>query len=996
MAKNPRVRRTYQTGEEEIGFVTRSEDFLTENNGALSKAEARFAVFDSVTRKVESAIKSSTDSIEYLGKALKKVDEASRELSQEFFVKSTSKAETQKALDYIKGRYIGSGDLNSFADSSSLAREGDTYKTLVTIRRITGAENKKALAEIAKEKGFSVSYSKQKGFEDFATIKYRAEKTLLASYAQEHEDYLKAKQNGLPWTGSKEARLTAETRVEKATFGGLFKQSDKLYKNQKAEEERQEVQKALEEEEKTQREKEEKQRALEEKKQEAFEKQERRAYNQEQRRIQRQIERLEGKTALDGRSYAEIFEASRGENAPALTRKEELEAYKNIEAEDKKAREEQAQREEQAKEAESSRKRSLGAVLKIWAGITILADIARRILTAVLDKASKERSDFIGGASLGVSAVDVRNYRNIEKAKGLPEGSFMGFLSDLQTNFGDPRNINREALEEIAPYIPEAIVPLVQAGKMNLQELAKIILDKAQSLIEEGKDWSGEEVGVTESRRSILTSIGRFSPHAKAIAENMVDTDLYGVFAGQAKGVDAYLEAGLGAKTKFTETELAQYKEIVQLVDGIKGQFKSIQDDIMTDIVRSFSGIVNWLYNLDIGKSEENKLEDQIERQERVEQSKVEMMDIKATMRTLIASSLEGLDLASLGDKNFSDVDSMLSYMVKKPQAFLSKLQSDKKYASLKNLLSSEDVLAMLGAYKIAEESYQELDEQSQKPLDEISYKYSEYTQAGMAGRAKSDSFIQALRQRATPWEVQQYAMSKNKYYKPVVAEPNPFDDFGEVLTYIQEASDKNEEAWRDERMKSALDAFATRLQEKTGKRGISTFLDGHIAPENTLEAVKNLRESLKKAGYSLGAEDFAILNEILKDNAPELRKRITGADWELEEHIAPYQRALDSKNLNNLEQMFLTLFSASAEGVLLGAMEDAKRQAEAKGWDASKSHETVNFKSVDEGKLQIDVNINNSASNKEITVSANSRLTTPTLKDKISTSMQINNWSSQ
>ena len=64
MARNPRIRRTYQTGEEEVGFITRSEDFLSKGKGgALSKAEARFAVFDSVTRKVESSIKSSTDSI---------------------------------------------------------------------------------------------------------------------------------------------------------------------------------------------------------------------------------------------------------------------------------------------------------------------------------------------------------------------------------------------------------------------------------------------------------------------------------------------------------------------------------------------------------------------------------------------------------------------------------------------------------------------------------------------------------------------------------------------------------------------------------------------------------------------------------------------------------------------------------------------------------------------------------------------------------------------
>lgn len=886
MAKNPRIRRTYQTGEEEIGFVTRSEDFLTENNGALSKAEARFAVFDSVTRKVESSIKSATDSIEYLGKAIKKVDETSRELSQEFFVKSTSKAETQKALDYTKGRYIGSGDLSSLADSSSLAREENTYKTLETVRRITGAENKKALADIAKEKGFSVSYSKQKGFEDFATIKYRAEKTLLDSYAQEHEDYLKAKQNGLPWTGSKEARLTAESRIEKETFGSLFKQSDKLYKEQQ----------------------------------------------------------------------------------------------------------EQAQKEKQAKEAESSRKRSLGAVLKIWAGITILADIARRILTAILDKASKERSDFIGGASLGVSAVDVRNYRNIEKAKGLPEGSFMGFLSDLQTNFGDERNINEDALTEIAPYIPEAVAPLVRAGKMNLQELSKIILDKAQSLIEEGKNWRGEEVGVTESRRSILTSLGRFSLHAKAIAENMVDTDLYGVFAGQAKGVDAYLEAGLGAKTKFTETELAQYKEVVQLVDGIKGQFKTIKDDIMTDIVRSFSGIANFLYNLDIGKRDEEKLKDQIERRDRVFQSMTEMSNIKSTMSNLIGARLEGLDLASIGGKDFDSVDSMLDYMTKHPDVFMAKLKGFSAYAPLRNILSSDEMLAMLGVYKIAKESYKELETQSKKPIDKIKYNYTDYTQAGMSLRVAEDPFIQEFKSQSTPWEAHQYALSSDKGYSSLVSEPDLFDSFGEILTYIQEASTKAMTEDRDLNMRQVLDKFATYLSGTTGHY-VGTGSEAGVAPRSSAEAVRNINSYLKGIGYTLTESDFDKFNSIIMDMGDEdAFRRVTGIEWSEKNKIAPYQRALDYKKERQFGQSVSALISASAEGALLNAMEDAVRKAEGKGLDSSKSTKSIHLSSVDEGKLKIDVSINNEASREGITVSASSRLTTPTLKDKIDTAIQVNN----
>ncbi len=993
MAKNPRTRKTFQTGEEEIGFVTRSEDFLSKDpQGLLSKFEGRFAVFDSVAKKLENALKSSTDNIEYLGASLKKKIDTG-ELIKEQFIKSSSLAEAQKAIDFTNQKLIGSGNLNQLSDASRLAVRGDTYSTLETVRRITGAENKALLADIAKEKGFSVSYSKQKGFEDFATIKYRAEKSLLESYMREHEDYLSAKEKGLPWGGSKEARLTAESRFEKETFGSLFSQSDKLYKANKAEEERREIQKALEEEEKTQRAEEEKQRALEEKKQETFEKQERRAYNQEQRRIQRQIERLEGKTALDGRSYAEIFEASRDENSPVLTRKEELEAYKSIEAEDKKAREEQAQKERERKESEASKRGVLGLGFKIVAGIVALTDIVRRLLTAVLDKASKERSDFIGGATLGVSAVDVRNYRNIEKAKGLPENSFMGFFSDLQANFGDERHINENALAEIAPYIPEAVVPLVRTGKMDLQELAKIILDKAQSLVEEGKNWNGENVGVTEARRSILTSLGRFSPHAKAIVENMVDTDLYGVFAGKAKGVDAYLEAGVGAKTKFSETELAQYKEVVQLVDGIKGQFKTIKDDIMTDIVRSFSGIANFLYNLDIGKSDEEKLKDQIERRDRVSQSMTEMTNIKSTMRNLIGSRLEGLDLASIGGKDFNDVDTMLDYIMKKsPVLLMAKLQGSSAYAPLRNILSSEEVLAMLGAYKIASESYEELEKQSKKPLDEIKYNYTDYTQAGMAVRASEDPLIKMFKGNSTPWEAHQYALSSDKGYKPLMSEPDLFEDFNEVLSYIQEAPTKKIAEKRDLNMRQALDMFTTYLARQTGHYVGINSKEG-VAPKSADEAIQNIHSYLKGFGYTLTESDFAKLNSIITGMpGTDAYQRVTGIKWNDEGKLAPYQKSLDYKKRKQLEQYVSALISASEGGALPNLMEDAIRKAKDKGWNMENTNQNIRLRSLDEGKLKIDVTVNNEAKRDGFTVSAGSRLTTPTLTDKIDFSLNVNN----
>jgi hypothetical protein len=168
-----------------------------------------------------------------------------------------------------------------------------------------------------------------------------------------------------------------------------------------------------------------------------------------------------------------------------------------------------------------------------------------------------------------------------------------------------------------------------------------MILDKAQSLIEQGIDWKGDRVGEEQARRSILNSLNRVSTHAKNITENMVDTNAMGVYAGKAKGVQNYLEAGTNVSTKFTEQELAQYEEIAQLVNGIKGQFQMIKDDIMTGILLDFKNIIGWLGQLNLGKSEGDKMKDAIERRDRVESSLAEMRNIGESLEPFVSVKFE-------------------------------------------------------------------------------------------------------------------------------------------------------------------------------------------------------------------------------------------------------------------------------------------------------------------------------------------------------------------
>lgn len=329
---------------------------------------------------------------------------------------------------------------------------------------------------------------------------------------------------------------------------------------------------------------EEKQKELEDKKQKAYEQKERRAYNLEQQRIQRQIEQLEGKLALDGRTYAEIFEASREENAPVLTRKEELEEYKRIEAEDKKAKEEQSQKEKEAKEAEASRRRVLGTVLKVIGAVTLLTNIARRILTAVLSSAEKAREDTVIAHNLGTSYQQLQYYGVLEKAHGMKEGTLASALQDIQNKFGNLTNLDEKAVGELARVMGSEIQSLVLTGMGGDEpdKLMEKILDKYFLNYKAGKNSIGQYVGQEQARRELVSALNKVSPALSSILATMIETNQSGVFKGKVGSFKDFKETVTPHRALITDIDASAFQTLGQEVKLAGAEFKKlIQDSAM-------------------------------------------------------------------------------------------------------------------------------------------------------------------------------------------------------------------------------------------------------------------------------------------------------------------------------------------------------------------------------------------------------------------------------
>ena len=388
---------------------------------------------------------------------------------------------------------------------------------------------------------------------------------------------------------------------ESKTFKGA-RQSSLSYEIEQAQKEEQEAL-AL------QAKQEEKQRLLEDKKQKAYEQKERNAYNYEQRRIQRQIERLEGKTAIDGRTYAEIFEASRGENAPVLTRKEELEEYKRIEAEDKKVREEQAQKEKDKKEAETSRRKTLGTVLKVVAVLTTIASIARRILTAVLSSAVKAREDTITAHNLGMAYGAIQHYGFLEQAHGLKQGTFEGALLDIQSKFGNVTSLDEKALGELARVMGSEVQDLVLSGMGGKEpdKLMEKILDKYFASYKAGKNSLGQYVGEAQASRELVSALNRVSPALGAVLANMIETNRSGIWKDRVGSFKDYKGTVSPHRMLVTDIDQSAFQQLGQSVMLAGEEFKKLVADAGMKFAKPLSQLMNWISHSRFGMSDAEK-----------------------------------------------------------------------------------------------------------------------------------------------------------------------------------------------------------------------------------------------------------------------------------------------------------------------------------------------------------------------------------------------------
>ena len=268
---------------------------------------------------------------------------------------------------------------------------------------------------------------------------------------------------------------------------------------------------------------------------------------------------------------------------------------------------EENQKAEEAKIKESSRK--TGIILKaILTVVTVIGDVVRRILTASLKQASENTKMATEAHDVGVTALERRGYDIFDIAHGMEKGSTFGAIKSVQGMFGDVTALDEKALGTLARVMGSEVGEAVRSGMggQNPDQLLEKIMDKYFKQYLSGRNSLGQQVGMEQARRELVTSLQSISPEIARLFSQMADDYASGYynFSSYAgwRGTTVTNRSGMTEATRNFSNEIGKkYNDILAIVENLKTSF-------FTKLGDELDGLLTKVKNIRVGQSEANKI----------------------------------------------------------------------------------------------------------------------------------------------------------------------------------------------------------------------------------------------------------------------------------------------------------------------------------------------------------------------------------------------------
>lgn len=316
-------------------------------------------------------------------------------------------------------------------------------------------------------------------------------------------------------------------------------------------------------------------------------------------------------------------------------------------------------RNKNSEENESSRFRK-SSLLKVIALLTSVVDITRRILSSVVSMASQQVKDTIEAHNLGVSREQLRNYRRVETAHGMKEGTIAEALAGEQQKYGNVTSLDEKSLEYIALIMGDKVAEMATMGlgASNPEAIVEAILDRANELANAGYNSIGQYVGEQQARRELYSYLLKYSPQI---------ADIFATMQEEQHNINSIFRNQVDTFEKF-KNSMGMPRGVTQAGEGVLvtlGQewnvFKQVLDDIKyalaVSIAPYLTRILRRLNNMRIGMSESEKLRLNVENRNANDKA---LKETEASIKFLENKS--GGDVSKLSKSERAYYDTLVQY----------------------------------------------------------------------------------------------------------------------------------------------------------------------------------------------------------------------------------------------------------------------------------------------------------------------------------------------
>ena len=292
--------------------------------------------------------------------------------------------------------------------------------------------------------------------------------------------------------------------------------------------------------------------------------------------------------------------------------KRDEQAQKEREKEEAKKKREEEQEKHKA-EAEEKRRTHimLGAIAILATGLKHLIDITRRILSNMVTSSIQANAQAMQARALGNTYATSVSNRRAGRYYNIGDETIDSAAASMQSKFGNVDAIDEASLALLARVMGDKVTKHVRSGlgESDPQALMEMTADAFFKQIMEGRNSLGENVGVAQARREMITLLQRVDPNLAKLTNAMVDANLLGQHAGQISNYQDFIKFSSEHRLNVTSADLQEFAMIGGLLQQIKASFSNFLDDWKVKVVNKMLPIVDALNNLQLGLSDAQKLE---------------------------------------------------------------------------------------------------------------------------------------------------------------------------------------------------------------------------------------------------------------------------------------------------------------------------------------------------------------------------------------------------